>query len=267
MSVPTIGAERTRTLPGVTLADALEPHPHARAVLRGAIPPTGSPSHAYLFHGPPGSGKARAARAFAAELLADGAPDSGSVHARVKRGTHPDLTWIVRSGAAEMLVGDIAEPVVSAVAHRPFEASRRVFVLEDADCLNEEAAAKLLKTLEEPPDYAHLVLLTAHPGDLPDTIRSRCQAVRFDAPTTERLERLLESRGVGPEQARACARLALGDADRALALALGQGPVQRHAAELTARACLTGEVTGRPWDAMLASAKESGVAAGAAVTE
>ncbi|CAB4941858.1 unannotated protein [freshwater metagenome] len=251
----------------MTLADALAPHPHARAVLRSAIPPHGAPSHAYLFHGPAGSGKARAARAFAAELLAEGSPDPDRTRARVERNAHPDLTWVVRSGAADMRVVDIAEPVVGAVSHRPFEAQRRVFVLEDADTLNDEAAAKLLKTLEEPPAYAHLLLLTAHPRDLLDTVRSRCQSVRFDAPSPARLEELIAGRGVSPEQAHACARLSLGDADRALALALGQGPALRHAAELTARACLTGAVTGRPWEAILASAKERGAQARTTIEE
>src|SRR3954453_18467184 len=87
----------------------LERHPHARAVLR-----LDAPSHAYLFHGPAGAGKRDVARAFAAELLADGAPDPGSARARVMSGAHPDLTWVAPSGAADMLVSDIEEPVVAA---------------------------------------------------------------------------------------------------------------------------------------------------------
>ena len=70
----------------------LDRHPHARAVLGGALPPAGRPSHAYLFHGPPGAGKASVARAFAALLLAEGASDPEGARARVAHGTHPDLT-------------------------------------------------------------------------------------------------------------------------------------------------------------------------------
>src|SRR5439155_309346 len=73
----------------------LERHPHARAVLR-----LDAPSHAYLFHGPAGAGKREVARAFAAELLADGAADPSSARARALRGAHPDLTWVAPSGAA-----------------------------------------------------------------------------------------------------------------------------------------------------------------------
>src|SRR3954454_20243680 len=123
----------------------LERHPHARAVLSGALPPGGSPSHAYLFHGPAGAGKRAAARSFAAELLSEGAADPDAIRGRVERGAHPDLTWVIPSGAAEMLVSDIDEPVVAAATRTPFEAARRVFVIERADALNDRAANKLLK--------------------------------------------------------------------------------------------------------------------------
>ena len=71
----------------------IEHHPHARAVLLPALAPGGRPSHAYLFHGPSGTGKRALARSFAAALLAEGAGDPGAVAERVARGSHPDLTW------------------------------------------------------------------------------------------------------------------------------------------------------------------------------
>lgn len=217
-------------------AAALAEHPHARAVLGPVFQPGGRASHAYLFHGPAGAGKRRAARALAAALLAEGAADPAGVARRVESGSHPDLTWVAPSGAHEMLVGDIDAPVVAAASHTPFEAQRRVFVLEGADRLVEAAANKLLKTLEEPPSYVHLVLLTDRPGEVMATIASRCQPVRFEPPSAERLAERLARHGVGPEAGAACARLALGDGERALALALGDGPALRAAAEAFARA-------------------------------
>ena len=105
----------------------LEAHPHAAAVLGAAL--RDRPSHAYLFHGPAGAGKREAAREFAAELLSREAPDPVNARARALAGAHPDLTWVTPSGASEMLVGDIDQPVVAAASHTPFEARRRVFVL------------------------------------------------------------------------------------------------------------------------------------------
>ncbi|MHB1538065.1 MAG: hypothetical protein ACYCYN_06125, partial [Solirubrobacteraceae bacterium] len=123
-----------------------------------------------------------AARAFAAGLLADGAADPDSAAQRAGRGVHPDLAWVRPSGAAEMLVSDIDQAVVAAASRTPFEARRRVFVVEGADVLGERAANKLLKTLEEPADHVCLLLLATRAADVLPTIVSRCQLVRFDAP-------------------------------------------------------------------------------------
>src|SRR4051812_5267571 len=231
----------------------LERHPHARAVLR-----LDAPSHAYLFHGPAGAGKREVARAFAAELLAEGAPDPENARARAMRDAHPDLTWVAPSGAADMLVSDIDEPVVAAATRTPFESRRRVFVIERADTMNDEAANRMLKTLEEPPAFAHLILLTDRPGNVLPTIASRCQHVRFDPAPAEDLAARLEGRGVAADTARACARLSLGDGEKALELALGSGPARRAAAERFARACLRDELGDRPWAALTAEAKRAG---------
>jgi DNA polymerase-3 subunit delta' len=241
-----------------------EDHPHARATLGAALGPPPRPSHAYLFHGPAGSGKRTAARAFAAELLAEGARDAAGARVRVAHGTHPDLTWVTPSGAHELLVGDVEEPVVAAAAMTPFESSRRVFVLERADTMIEQAANKLLKTLEEPARFVHLILLTDRLGEVLPTIRSRCQLVRFDALGVERLAERLGRHGVGGEEAAACARLALGDGERALELALGDGPALRDGGETFARAALAGAVAAQaPWRELLAVRKRRGETAGA----
>ncbi|HEV2998936.1 MAG TPA: AAA family ATPase, partial [Solirubrobacteraceae bacterium] len=144
------------------------------AKIRAELPPHGTPSHAYLFHGPPGAGKRTAARSLAAALLAEGAPDPDGVAARVARDSHPDLTWVRPRGAAEMLVGDVLE-ALAAGSHTPFEATRRVLVIEDAHLMNDQAANRLLKTLEDPPSFVHLILLAHRPRDLLATVASRCR--------------------------------------------------------------------------------------------
>jgi len=239
------------TLPGI------DEHPHARALLLPALPP-GEASHAYLFHGPAGAGKRAVARAFAAALLADGAADPQEAAARVARGSHPDLTWVAPSGAAEMLVADIDEPVVAAATRTPFESRRRVFVIERAETMHDATANRLLKTLEEPAEFVHLILLTSRPGEVLPTVVSRCQSVRFEAPSVARLRARLIDAGVAEAQADACARLALGDGERARALALGEGPALRAAAETFASVTLRGELEAQPWAALLDLARQAG---------
>ena len=226
------------SLIAVALA-ALEPHPHAAAVLGAAV--GGTPSHAYLLHGPAGSGKRAAARAVAAELLARGAADPAGARLRVEHGTHPDLTWVVPSGAHEMRREDVDEPVIGAAGHTPFEAAYRVFVIERADTMGDPVANALLKTLEEPPGYVVLLLLTDRPSQVLPTIASRCQPVRFDAPPAAALAQRMAARGAAPAQAEAAARLSLGDGERALALATGDGAALRAHAEAFARGPLRGE--------------------------
>ncbi len=253
-----------RTPAQVSPLPGIDAHPHARAVLVPALGSDGAPSHAYLFHGPAGTGKRAIARAFAAALLAEGARDPGAVAERVARGTHSDLTWVTPSGAAEMLVGDIEEPVVAAATRTPFESARRVFVIEGADTMNDQAANRMLKTLEEPPPFVHLLLLTDRREDVLPTIASRCQAVRFDplppALIAERLQGLIQD--IEPERARACARLALGDTRLAERLASEQGEALRAGAEELVRSALRGSTAERRWTASLDVAKAAGVAAG-----
>ncbi|HEY7933575.1 MAG TPA: hypothetical protein VID48_07100 [Solirubrobacteraceae bacterium] len=240
----------------------VEEHPHARAVLGGALAAGGRPSHAYLFHGPAGTGMSVVARAFAAALLADGAEDPRAVTERVFRGTHPDLIWVAPSGATEMLVADIDEPVVAAATRTPFEASRRVFVIESAQTMNDQAANRMLKTLEEPPPFVHLILLADRRQDVLPTIASRCQHVRFDPLSSESIQRLLMEQGVDHVPAQACARLALGDAELARWLAGEEGIGLRANAESFIRASLCARTENRPWMALLDGAKAEGEQAG-----
>ena len=239
----------------------LKNHPHARVVLTPAVSPDPAASHAYLFHGPGGAGKRSAARAVAAELLAAGSSDPQGARARARSGTHPDLTWITPSGAHEILVSDIDGPVVASASKTPFEASRRVFVIERVDELGDEAANRMLKTLEEPASFVHLILLTDRLGEVLPTIRSRCQLVRFDAQPLEEVAAGLEQQGVPADTALACARLALGDATRARELAGDEGSALRAAAERFARATVAAEASElRPWSELLVAVRSRGEA-------
>jgi DNA polymerase-3 subunit delta' len=239
-----------------------EDHPQARIVLSAALEAV--PSHAYLFHGPAGTGKRTVARAFAAELLAEGAEDPEAIRRRVAHGSHPDLTWVRPSGAHVMRVEDVDGPVVSAATRTPFEARRRVFVLERVDTMNDEVANRLLKTLEEPASFVHLVLLTDALGRVLETVVSRCQLVRFEPLPAARIAAMLADEGVASDRAEACARLALGNASRARLLASADGEALRCEVEAFTAAALSGE-PGETWKPLLERAEGRRTAAEEAV--
>ncbi len=239
----------------------LDRQPNVRALLGAALGPGGRPSHAYLFHGPGGSGKRTIARAIAAELLSEGSPDPHSARSRVASGSHPDLTWVSPSGAHEILVSDIERPVVAAASKTPFESSRRVFVIERVDELSDEAGNRMLKTLEEPAAFVHLILITDRLAEVLPTIRSRCQLVRFDAPAQEQIAAQIAAAGVQPRTALACARLGLGDAALARELASAHGVALRAAAEAFACTVLAAQTTTQaPWEGLLKAVRARGEA-------
>jgi DNA polymerase III subunit delta' len=240
------------------LAEATRHQPRARATLAAAL---ASPGHAYIFRGPRGSGKAAAARAFAAELLADAAPDPADVRRRVliDPSPHPDLVWL-RPPGAQHLVEDVRESVIRASSLSPAEGRRRVFVIEEAEDLRDESQNALLKTLEEPAPFAHLILVCSEPEQLSETILSRCAPVEFGPLTPDAV---LEYLGAG-EGAAAAARLSGGDVELARLLLGERGAALRAAAEAAARSARSAEPTAEPWGALLALASEAGEEAGAA---
>ena len=175
----------------------------AKALLRAAL--AEGPAHAYLFHGPRGVGKRRAAVAFAAELLGD--------RDRVSRRAHPDLYVLEPLG--DQIRIDPIRALRRDLHMRPFEADRRVYLVFGADLLNEDAADALLKDLEEPPPYAVIVLVADDLGPLAPTVRSRCQHVPFRRLSQSAIKAHLSSRGVMGERLDALARVAGGRLDRA----------------------------------------------------
>jgi len=175
----------------------------AKALLRAAL--AEEPAHAYLFHGPRGVGKRRAALAFAGELLGD-AP-------RVARRAHPDL-YVLEPLGGQIRIDPIRD-LRRDLHMRPFEAARRVYLVFGAELMNEDAADALLKDLEEPPDYAVVVLIADDLGPLPPTIRSRCQHVPFRRLSQRAVKAYLSSRGAEGERLEALARVAGGRLDRA----------------------------------------------------
>jgi DNA polymerase III subunit delta' len=237
------------------LDSATEHQPRARVALAAAL--AAGPAHAYLFRGPRGSGKRAAARAFAAEILAKGASDPDDVRRRalLDPSPHPDLVWLAPRGS-QHLVDEVREQVIRAAAYRPFEGVSRAFVIEQAEAMREESQNALLKTLEEPPAFDHLLLLSAEPEALLETITSRCQQVSFaPLPPEAVAEALAGERSA--EAVAAVARLAGGDIERARFLLTDAGRRLRGEAEELARAAVT-PGGGAPWQALLEGAESAG---------
>lgn len=248
--------------------DATAEQPGVRAAIAAAL--RSGPSHAYVFVGPSGSGKAEVARALAGELLAIGSndPEDARRRALADPSPHPDLAWL-RPAGNQHLIEDVRREVIAAVAYRPFEGGRRVFVIESAESMAEESQNALLKTLEEPPAYAHLILITTQPAGLLETVRSRCQQIPFQPLASEVVARRLgaELPGAGPDQLAALTALADGDLGRARLLGSPWGERVRGIAERCARAARAGRLSERPWAELLKVAGEHGKEQGALVSE
>jgi DNA polymerase III subunit delta' len=155
------------------------------------------------------------------------------------------------------MVEEVREQVIRASVYRPYEGGKRVFVVEAAEAMRDESQNALLKTLEEPPGFVHLILLTSEPAALLETIASRCQPVDFAALPAEAVKAALrEDVGSGDEEEiAAAARLSAGDLELARFLSSGQGRDLRERA------------VARDWSAMPKSAEQAGEEAESTVRE
>lgn len=238
------------------LADATIHQPRAKVELTAAL--RQGPSHAYLFQGPSGSGKARAARSFAAGILAAGSDDPEETRRRalLEPSPHPDLVWLSPKGMSHA-VREVRDRVIHQAPLSPFEGASRVFVIEAAEALNVESQNAMLKTLEEPPAHAHLILLSSESEGVLPTIASRCQLVEFAGLSPEVIEAELEGL-TDPDRLHAAAKLAAGDVGRARYLARKGGVELRAAAERLMTAALDDRFEDSPWLALLDQARRAG---------
>ena len=247
-----------------TAAGALESatanQPRVRLELEAAL--REGPAHAYLMRGPSGSGKAEITRAFVAKILAADSPDPADTRRRamLDPSPHPDLIWLKPTGMSHAFA-DVKEQVIRRAPLKPFEGDHRVFVIEAAEALNEESQNAMLKTLEEPPAHAHLILLCSDSESVLPTVASRCRAIEFDPLDPGVIEAALEGLA-DPDSIRAATRLSGGDLSRARLLAGESGQKIRAAVEAMMAATLEADFSSSPWLRVLAIAEEAGDQAG-----
>lgn len=197
----------------------------ARQIAEGEV------AHAWLFLGPSGSGKRQTAVALAAALNCPVEEGRGcgkcSACLRILRGRYPDVHHIVPEGPL-IPVGVVREQILPEAARSPFEGKWKVFVLEEAHRMNDEAQNSLLKTLEEPQPDTVFVLLSDHEEELLETVHSRCRIVRLEPVPEERIVELLVREGATETEALLAARVSDGDFVRARAVALEDAVRERR---------------------------------------
>jgi DNA polymerase-3 subunit delta' len=200
-----------------------------------------APAQAYLFVGPSNVGKATAARRFAAALI--GGDDADAVR-RAKQGSHPDLILVAPEGRTSITV-DQARSVVASAVRSPLEADRKVFLLEEASMLNDQAANALLKTIEEPIASTTFVLVAESEHDLPATVASRCRTIVFGRVPEAEISAGLSEQGIDPHKAKEAARISGGRPGLAVALATEPSVVAFRDAWLS----VPDKITDHPGDA------------------
>ncbi|MDO5698136.1 MAG: DNA polymerase III subunit delta' [Dermatophilus congolensis] len=230
--------------------------------LRQAVEDPSAMTHAWLFTGPPGSGRSTAARAFAAALqCADGGCGTCPSCHTVLEGTHSDVRVVATEGLSIQV--DDAREVAMASAHRPLVGNWRIIIIEDADRLTERAADALLKAIEEPGPATVWMLCAPALEDVIVTLRSRSRHVRLRTPPVKAVAELLVSRdGVDPGMAAHAARAAQSHIGLARRFARDEGARirRRDTVKLATRIHSTVDAVGAAADLASIAGEESSAA-------
>ncbi len=194
-------------------------HERQIAQLRGYLVRERVP-HAFLFYGMEGIGKRTASLLFAKALNClterDDCCDTCVSCRKADHRNHPDIVIIEPEG--QFIKIQAIRGLQERMKFKPWEGKKRVSIIDDADRMNEPAANALLKTLEEPPAGPVIILVSANPSQLPATILSRCQHLRFNPLPEERISFFLEQRGCPNASARLLASFSGGSIARALTM-------------------------------------------------
>ena len=153
-------------------------------------------SHAYIFSGPAGVGKKLTAVSFAKAINCASYNSGSSCDVcpscrKIDSSNHPDVVLLKSHKIGAQIKIDQIRALIKDVGLKPYEALRKVYIIDDAETMTQEAQGALLKTLEEPPSDSVIILITRTPAALFPTIRSRSQSVRFFPLTASRVKEIL----------------------------------------------------------------------------
>ena len=159
---------------------------------------TGKVSHAYIFSGEKGTGKLTLANAFAMALqcTGEGEKPCGTCHSchQAASGNHPDIIHITHEKPNSIGVDDVRDQLVGDVQIRPYNGKYKIYIMPDAEKMTVQAQTAILKTIEEPPEYAVIILLTDNEQGFLDTIRSRCVLIQLKPVPDEQVKKYLKRR-------------------------------------------------------------------------
>ena len=184
----------------------------------------GKVSHAYIFSGEKGTGKKTLADAFAMTLQceSEGERPCGRCHScrQAGSGNHPDIIYIRHDKPASIGVEDIRDQLTGDIQIRPYNGKYKIYIIPEAEKMTVQAQNAILKTIEEPPEYAVIILLPANEQSFLDTIRSRCVTLNLKPVPDEQVKAyLMEHLQVPDYQADICASFAQGNIGKAVRLA------------------------------------------------
>ena len=200
---------------------------HMQAAIRDK-----KPFHAYLFQGEEGVGKEALARTFAAGLQCQSEsadkPCKECVSCRqMESGNQPDVIWVTREKAS-LGVDEIREQLCNTMDIKPFSSPYKIYLVPEAEKMTEAAQNALLKTIEEPPEYGIVILMTSNISALLPTIQSRCLTMEFRPLSTAVVESYVKEHCQVPDyQARASAAFAQGNLGKAMRYAKSEEFIER----------------------------------------
>lgn len=200
---------------------------HMQAAIRDK-----KPFHAYLFQGEEGVGKEALARTFAAGLQCQSEsadkPCKECVSCRqMESGNQPDVIWVTREKAS-LGVDEIREQLCNTMDIKPFSSPYKIYLVPEAEKMTEAAQNALLKTIEEPPEYGIVILMTSNISALLPTIQSRCLTMEFRPLSTAVVESYVKEHCQVPDyQARASAAFAQGNLGKAMRYAKSEDFIER----------------------------------------
>lgn len=188
-------------------------------------------SHSYLFEGEESIGKRKSAYAFAKMLLCKGEKDipcnSCSSCTKFDSGNHPDF-FVIEPENNIIRVHQV-ESLIKEITTSPYESTRKVFIIDDSHKMNTESKNTLLKTLEEPPHYVNIILISSSPNNLLPTILSRVQSIKFyPIEYSKIIDLLVSNHNKSPEEAKFIAEFTKGAIGRSIRLSNDESFFQRR---------------------------------------